>query len=88
MPRRQRRRRRAPDVLTIEQAAELTCGPSWRGSWFASPAERARLRRLYALPASRAVAARERQLDAARARGSASSTPLVPVATDPTTEEN
>ena len=63
---RRRRRRAAPDPVTPNQAAELVIGPTPRGTWFASPAERARLRGLQGLPVTPGIAACERQLDAAR----------------------
>jgi hypothetical protein len=70
MPRRARRRRRTnpADTLTPEGLAELLAGPTPRGSSFASPAARERLRRLHGLPRTKALAAREAWCDALRAR--------------------
>ena len=76
MPRRARRRRRvaAADELTPGMVVDLVCGPTPRGSAFGAPDERERLRRLHAVPRSRSIAARERQLDAARAAFAAART--------------
>jgi len=71
VPRKARRRHKQRAALSMDQRTELLCGPTPRGTGFDSPAERARARRTYRLPATREMLAREAAIDALRARRSA-----------------
>lgn len=69
MPRRRRttkRRTDGRDVVTRDQLMELLCGPSPRGTAFASAADRGRCRRLLGMTPSPTAVERAARTDQAR----------------------